>query len=225
MLAGRAEVGTVGTDLLVEEVEGPRVLLLAGRSWEVTHVDWQRHRCFVVPVDAGGRAKWSGFGSGVSFEIARGMRSVLIGHDPAGVRLTQRAVGVLRDLRASFAGVVDEDALVVALPADGSGRWWTWAGTAANRTLQASLPRLVDPRQRIDEQSLRLLPGVTVQEVGERLTDVVWRRPLVNPSAIAGLKFSAALPSEIARDTLAVRLDGRAQAEEVVGERRLIARS
>lgn len=59
VLAGRNEVGTVGTDLLVEEVEGPRVLLLGGRSWTVTHVDWQRRRCFVEPADSGGKAKWS----------------------------------------------------------------------------------------------------------------------------------------------------------------------
>ena len=45
VLAGRVEVGTIGTDMLTDEVEGPRVLLLGGRSWKVTHVDWDRRRC------------------------------------------------------------------------------------------------------------------------------------------------------------------------------------
>ncbi len=67
VLAGRVEVGTIGTDLLVEEVEGPRVLLLAGCSWKVSHVDWPRRRCFVEPVDTGGKAKWSGLGGAVSY--------------------------------------------------------------------------------------------------------------------------------------------------------------
>ena len=64
VLAGRVEVGTIGTDLLTESVDGPRLLLLGGRSWKVTHVDWERRRCFVEAVDGGGKAKWSGVPGG-----------------------------------------------------------------------------------------------------------------------------------------------------------------
>ena len=78
------------------------MLLLAGRSWKVTHIDWHRHRCFVEPADAGGRAKWSGFGGGVSFEITRGMRAVLLGGDSPGVTLTRRAAGALDGLRLNY---------------------------------------------------------------------------------------------------------------------------
>ncbi|MFV9456946.1 DEAD/DEAH box helicase [Rhodococcus sp. NM-2] len=224
VLAGRAEVGTVGTDLLIEEVEGPRVLLLGGRSWKVTHIDWQRRRCFVEPVDSGGRAKWSGLGGGVSFEIARGMRSVLLGADPEGVMLTRRSVNVLTDLRASYADAVDANRLVLALPSESAGRWWTWAGTAANRSLQASLPGLVDPRQRFDEQSLRLLPGVTVAEVSNALASPEWRPPEVNRNAVTGLKFSAALPPGLAESTLAERLGDLVHAKIVSAETRIIRR-
>lgn len=63
------------------------------------------------------------------------------------------------------------------LPDEAAGRWWTWAGTAANRTLEALLPRLIDPRQRIDEKSVRLLPGVSVAEFGEAVAAVEWRDP------------------------------------------------
>ena len=41
---------------------GPRRLLLGGRSWQVTYVDWQRRRCFVEPVDSGGKARWTELG-------------------------------------------------------------------------------------------------------------------------------------------------------------------
>ncbi len=206
VLAGRNEIGTIGTDLLTEEVEGPRILLLAGRSWKVTHIDWPRRRCFVEPVDSGGRAKWSGLGGGVSYEIAQGMRSVLLGATPPGVTLTRRAESTLVDLRASYLPAVDVDAAVIALPSEGSGRWWTWAGTAANRTLQASLPSLVDPRQRIDEKSLRLLPDVTARDVSAALAQIAWRAPTVAANAVSGLKFSAALPPGLAERTLAERL-------------------
>ncbi|MEV4238021.1 DEAD/DEAH box helicase [Nocardia sp. NPDC049737] len=224
VLAGRNEVGSVGTDLLVEEVEGPRILLLGGRSWQVTHVDWQRRRCFVDAVETGGRAKWSGLGSGMSYEITRGMRAVLLGDTPGGVTLTKRAVTALDGLRATYESTVASDALVVALPPEGAGRWWTWGGTAANRTLQSSLPKLVDPRQRIDERSLRLLPGVTVREVGDALAEVAWSRPEVSRNAIAGLKFSAALPPDLAYETLGARLGNQVVAADVVAENRRILR-
>lgn len=220
VLAGRVEVGTIGTDLLTEDVEGPRVLLLGGRSWKVTHVDWERRRCFVEAVDDGGRAKWSGVGAGLSYDITRGMRDVLLGALPDGVVFTTRARKVLGELVDSYREVVAPDRLLVHLPSESAGRWWTWAGTAANRTLQASLPGLVDPRQRIDEKSVRLLPGVTVQELTSALTAVEWCDPPVDANALRGLKFSSALPQQLARHTLAARIGDIASARAVAAEQR-----
>ncbi|MDQ1321919.1 MAG: ATP-dependent helicase Lhr and Lhr-like helicase [Actinomycetota bacterium] len=224
VLAGRNEVGTIGTDLLTQEVAGPRVLLLGGRSWQVTHVDWERRRCFVEPVDSGGQAKWSGFSGGLSFDITRGMRDVVLGRLPAGVSFTERATRTLAALRNTYSENADPDRLVVRLPDDAAGRWWTWAGTAANRTLQASLPKLVDPRQRLDEKSVRLLPGVSVAEFGDAVAAVDWCDPLVDANAVRGLKFSAALPLELAVATLAARIGDRRHAQDVFDERRVIAR-
>lgn len=224
VLAGRIEVGTIGTDLLTESVDGPRVLLLGGRSWKVTHIDWDRRRCFVEAVEGGGRAKWSGAGSGLSYAITRGMREVLLGSAPAGVTFTARAVNVLAELRSSYSDSVSADRLVVRLPSDSAGRWWTWAGTAANRTLQASLPSVIDPRQRLDEKSVRLLPGVSVQELSSALADVQWRSPIVDANALRGLKFSAALPEALATETLSARLGDVANAAMALAEARAVFR-
>lgn len=224
VLAGRIEVGTIGTDLLTESVDGPRVLLLGGRSWKVTHVDWERRRCFVEPVDGGGKAKWSGVPGGLSYEVTRGMREVLLGASPAGVTFTGRASTVLADLRTGYADTVAADHSIVLLPSDSASRWWTWAGTKANRTLQASLPAVVDPRQRIDEKSIRLLPGVTVAEFSAALTKVQWRDPEVDANALRGLKFSAALPPELARETLGARLGDEGAACAVVVQPKRIMR-
>jgi ATP-dependent Lhr-like helicase len=150
VLAGRVEVGTIGTDLLTEDIDGPRVLLLGGRSWKVTHVDWDRRRCFVEAVEGGGQAKWSGMSGGVSYDITRGMRDVILGLLPQGVQFTSRATSMLAELRQTYADNAAGDRLIIRLPDDSVGRWWTWAGTPANRSLQASLPGLIDPRQRID---------------------------------------------------------------------------
>jgi ATP-dependent Lhr-like helicase len=224
VLAGRVEVGTIGTDLLTESVDGPRVLLLAGRSWKVTHIDWERRRCFVEVADGGGKAKWSGAPGGLSCDITRAMRDVLLGSTPAGVTFTARATTVLSELRAGFADTVSSDGLIVLLPSESSGRWWTWGGTAANRTLQASLPSVIDSRQRIDEKSVRLLPGVTVQDFSAALAAVEWRDPDVDANTLRGLKFSAALPTELATWTLAARLGDAPYATAIAAEKLSIVR-
>ena len=57
--------------LLTEKTDGPRLLLLGGRSWRVTWTDWKRRRCYVEPADGGGKARWLTPGiSGASFESA-----------------------------------------------------------------------------------------------------------------------------------------------------------
>ena len=210
VLAGRVEVGTIGTDLLTDKVEGPRTLLLGGRSWKVTHAD------------GGGRAKWSGSGGGLSYDIARGMRDVILGMLPPGVTFTARASDMVEQLRQSYGDNASQDRLIVRLPSDSAGRWWTWAGTAANRTLQASLPTVVDPRQRIDEKSIRLIPGISVRELSEAIASVQWSEPCVDANALRGLKFSAALPTNLATRTLSSRLGDSPTAHRVTAETRSI---
>ncbi len=156
VLTGNDEIGTVGTDLLAERRDDATVLLLAGRSWQVQNIDWRRRRCWVVEVGDGGRAKWSGTASDWSYELARGMRAVLLGDEVPGVQVTDRAARVLADQRATYSQAVSPDRLIVTMSDEEGSRWWTWAGTTANRTLHASFPDLFEPAQRINDKSIRL---------------------------------------------------------------------
>ena len=218
----------VGDDVLVADTGGvPRVLLLGGRTWLVNHVDWKRRRCWVEPTDLPGRARWSGTGAGLSFEITRGMREVLLGSDPAGVTVSRRGAAALGDLRAHHSGDVTADGTVVRQSPDGNLHWWTWAGTAANRTLAASLPGLIDPAQRFGDQVVRLRHGLDAREASDQLrasTDIGLVPPEVNDQAVRGLKFSAALSLELARRTVAERLVDRTGARSVLDEGRVIGR-
>ncbi|TDV52011.1 hypothetical protein [Actinophytocola oryzae] len=226
MLAGRTEIGMVGDDLLVADgVGGPRVLLLAGRSWLVTSIDWQRRRCQVEPTDLPGKAKWGGRNGGVSFELARGMRDFLGGSDPQGITLTRRAISAIAELRSDHGANITVDATVIR-QADDETRWWTWAGTAANRCLAVSLPELVDRQQRIGDRSLRLRSGLTVKEIQTALDDEVrLRLPSVDRNALSGLKFSVALPPALAERTVAERLADMSSASAVLMEKRVFMRS
>lgn len=220
VLHGRDEIGRTDPVLLTDRVEGPRLLLLGGRSWRVTWTDWKRRRCFVEPAEGGGRARWLSEGvGGLSFEIARAMRDVLLGTD-VPVEVTSRASGVLAGLRSDAIGRVRAGGTVISR-SDSDLRWWTWAGYRANATLKATLGSLADQSQRVDDLSIRLrtdLSPASWREVTETMEDRLCL-PEVDEKALAGLKFSEALPHHLAEATLATRLADTGHARSVLTER------
>lgn len=221
VLSGRSEIGRIDPSLLTEEVHGPRLLLLGGRSWRVTYTDWVRRRCFVEPWEAGGRARWIAGGGlgGRSFELTRAMRDVLLGATPP-VTLTQRATERLARVRDDADGVVHPGGTVVMRTGTDELRWWTWAGYRANATLAATLSEVSDPLQRFDDTCVRLRENVTQDEWQTATADAADRLclPDVSDKAIDGLKFSSALPKHLAITTLAARLSDLRGATAVLGE-------
>jgi ATP-dependent Lhr-like helicase len=114
---------------------------------------------------------------------------------------------------------VDTDGTVLLRSAKGEVNWWTWAGSRANRTLHASLD-IVDPRQRIDDQALRLRPDVDPHDAARylRKSVVALVDPPVDAPALHGLKFSAAIPEPMAVRTVAERIGDTQAATAVVNE-------
>ncbi|GAA3749391.1 ATP-dependent Lhr-like helicase [Spinactinospora alkalitolerans] len=222
VLHGRTEIGRANPALLSsrEQGEGPRRLLLAGRSWAVTWVDWKRQKCFVEPADdGGGKARWDSTDrAGSSFALTRAVREVLLGADPP-VRLTRRAVKALGKARERHIEHVHADGSVVTRTS-GDVRWWTWAGTRTNLTLRATLTGLVDPAQQAHDSYLRLREDVDPARwaaVREGAADRI-ALPEVSEKALEGLKFTAALPSHLAARTLAARLADVEGARRLLGE-------
>lgn len=221
VLSGRTEIGRTDPSVLTEERPGPRRLLLGGRSWQVTFVDWTRKRVFVEPADGGGVAKWmSGGVAGLSYALTRAMREVMLGADPP-VSLTRRAETVLAGTRDDDApGSVHPGGTLVTRVGD-DVRWWTWAGYRANATLAATLSSIADPVQRPSDCWLRLREDLTPEmwrearsRVGERLV-----LPDVDRRAVRGLKFSAAIPERLAASTVAARLADFEGARAALAER------
>ncbi|MEU7802495.1 DEAD/DEAH box helicase [Micromonospora arborensis] len=221
VLVGRDELGRVDPALLTEEVQGDRRLLLNGRSWRVTYIDWRRRRCFVEPAESGGKARWTTGGwAGLGFELSRAMREVLLGADPP-VRLTQRAVKRLAREREDRSALVHPGGNVILRDRDDHDlRWWTWAGFRANATLAATLTEVVDPVQRFDDCQIRLRSNLTRDEWRKLIADADQRLclPEVNKKALDGLKFSEALPERLAMATLASRLADLGGATAVLQE-------
>ncbi|MBF6471622.1 MULTISPECIES: DEAD/DEAH box helicase [Nocardia] len=222
VLAGRQEIGHADTSVLTDDRPGPRLLLLAGRSWRVTYIDWSHKRVFVEPADSGGVAKWSGTGlRGLSFELTRAIRAVLLGTDPP-VSLTRRAASNLTDQRQAKRAVLGTSNSTVIATDDGIVRWWTWAGYRANATLAATLAEVVDPAQRPSDFSLRLRTEVT-RDVWRsvRASSDAWSRltlPAVDKRSVKGLKFSDVLPENLSAATVSARLADLDGARAVLGE-------
>ncbi|MGY0070995.1 DEAD/DEAH box helicase [Streptomyces sp. QTS137] len=220
VLSGRTEIGRTDPSVLTEERPGPRRLLLDGRSWQVTYIDWLRKRVFVEPANGGGVAKWmSGGIAGLSYALTRAMREVLLGTDPPVV-LTRRAEAYLAEQRETDAPdtVHPHTTLVTRVGSD--VRWWTWAGYRANATLAATLQSVTDPLQRPTDCWLRLREDLTPadwhaarESVGANLV-----LPDVDPRAVRGLKFSAALPERLAVATVAARLADFQSARAVLSQ-------
>ncbi|WP_433490757.1 NERD domain-containing protein [Nocardia grenadensis] len=227
VFAGRQEIGTVGTTVLTDPIEGPRILLLAGRSWQVTHIDWKRRQVYVETTDIPGRAKWSSVPDGASFAITRGVRDVLLGALPTGVTLTKRAAAPLADQRLVRAEHVADGAFLIVRNRREDWHWWTWAGSKVNRTLAAWATDLVPTRQRIGAESLRLHPDLTVADIRaglSRLRSVGGGpQPEVDSSALQGLKFSATLPKGLAHATLTARMSDTSRARSALAERTRVA--
>ncbi|MFJ3336854.1 DEAD/DEAH box helicase [Streptomyces sp. NPDC086766] len=226
VLSGRTEIGRTDPSLLTQERPGPRRLLLGGRSWQVTYIDWLRKRVFVEPADGGGIAKWMNGGiAGLSYAITRAMREVLLGQDPP-VSLTRRAEACLAEQRESDAPDTVHPGGTLITRVGSDVRWWTWAGYRANATLGATLQSVTDPLQRPTDCWLRLREDLTPadwrtarENVGDNLV-----LPDVDRRAVRGLKFSAALPERLAVATVAARLADFEGARAVLSEHvRLIA--
>jgi ATP-dependent Lhr-like helicase len=207
VLAGRQEVGRTDPMLLTEKIDGPRLLLLGGRSWKVTWIDWKRRRCYVEPAEGGGKARWlTSSVTGASFALSRAVREILLGADPP-VALTQRAKRILAEVHDDHFGAVHPGGTVIARACE-DVRWWTWAGYRANATLAATLSHLTDGVQRFDDASLRMRGDLTLEMWKAGTADAVERLclPQVDQRALAGLKFSEALPEHLATATLAARM-------------------
>jgi ATP-dependent helicase Lhr and Lhr-like helicase len=99
-------------------------------------------------------------------------------------------------------------------------RWWTWAGYRANATLAATISDLADEKQSFDDFSIRLRTDLTREMWQAGTADVAQRLclPEIDERALAGLKFSAALPHHLAVSTLAGRLADLESATRVLTE-------
>jgi ATP-dependent Lhr-like helicase len=222
ILHGRQELGFVDEMTFLGKHEGPRVLLLGGRAWQVNHIDWQRRIAYVEATDATGRTRWKGEGQGLGFRMSRAIRRILA-LDAHSELWSRRAIERLEEIRHEFA-YLQSDSSVALLTGGGEAEWWTFGGNRANATLAQALSQETHSKVRHDSFTLTFESAVKLQAV-ERAIDAIRRqdvaemRPVVDEGAIEGLKFSECLPVVLAKEMLERRLQDSEATRRVLEER------
>jgi len=135
VLHGNKSIGALDwLSLAYQDGECRHPVILAGRSWDIEDINWNRRKVFVTPSATQGKARWDGTGRGLSFELAREIHRLILS-DSVFPRRTRRAVAQLseeRDLRRNAAESLGR---FVHDAGDDRLRWFTFAGAPLNELL------------------------------------------------------------------------------------------
>lgn len=209
VLHGRQELGYVDETTFLTKQDGPRVLLLGGRSWLVNHIDWQRRVAFVEATDQKGRSRWKGEGAGLGYPLAQAIHRVLAS-DENSECWSRRAQEQINTTRLDFPWL-DHESTTVLNDTDGRLAWWTFAGDRGNATLANAIAQITASQVKHDSFTLTFESTTQLAElrnaIGElRNKNAEEMQPSIDERAIEGLKFSECLPSVLAVEMLEARL-------------------
>jgi ATP-dependent Lhr-like helicase len=195
---GSSEVGYIDPTVLTGE-QTNRLLLLAGRSWRVTGVEWSKRIVWLEPAREGGKARWMGGARSLGRDVCQAIRTVLATGAPPIVVLSQRARAALRMLSEELPMSLGTH-FVTAQSETTQVRTWTFAGTRANRTWahQAS----------VGGQKVRF-DALSVQAPASRLIDAAPRQLTLSDAEIAtfaeSVKFAGCVPPGLLTRTIVAR--------------------
>ena len=209
VLHGREELGFVDELTFLGTQESPRVLLLGGRAWRVTHIDWSRKVAYVEATEERGRSRWKGAGVGLRFRLSQSIMQ-LLATDAARDWWSQRARDQIALVRDTFAWLSPEGSAVV-MDATGETAWWTFAGHAANACLAPALSQATQSKVDFDSFTLQFESHVSTETIDQAIRDLPAHDaagflPNIDQAALEGLKFSECLPQDLALDVLRSRL-------------------
>lgn len=204
---GQADLGQIDILTLLLKVGDRTVLLLGGRSWLVTHVLWEKRLVYVRPAEQRGRSRWLGSGRALSYKFCQAVRRVL-DSDEVSPRWSNRSREEMAAARLEHEERGEATAAVVA---NGKLTWWTFGGLRANSALAERIGQQMAAEVTRDNLSIELAPCVTHNEFAGIIDSLRNDPPLSGPragleGAIAGLKFSDCLPTELAEEIVQGRL-------------------
>ncbi|MEP6587320.1 MAG: DEAD/DEAH box helicase [Polaromonas sp.] len=193
---GGAEVGYIDPTMLAGD-KPVRLILLAGKSWRITDIDWKRQTVWLEPAKEGGTARWTGSGRTLSREIAQGILRALRQGPGEHAVISKRARLELEQLTQDLPDTGNDGALSVTRNEAGAARLWTFAGTRANRTLARQIQSLAESR-RIDAIGIDLKTPIDPSNLSAELLGIALAFSSEEVKELAKpIKFSECLPAAL----------------------------
>ncbi|OSM06740.1 DEAD/DEAH box helicase [Magnetofaba australis] len=206
ILHGRKEIGQVHQNSFQTNKEAPAVLALAGQSWRVTHIDWNRHIAYVEPSKERGSSRWVGGGQPMYFELCQSVAQVLMGQ-VEGIVFSERGRSLLGELHDEFewleAGktfLIDEGKAAI--------RWWTFAGGTFN-AMVAKCMNQMSLVTHSDNYSLAIRGNAQSEQIRTAIASCLQRMENLDAGICGGAtspyKFDECLPVRIVEKMLVRR--------------------
>ena len=212
---GSTDLGTVHPASLAPRADSSApVLLLAGRSWTVTAVDWRRRAIAVVPAADGGRSRWLGGGRPMPAPIATAAERNIAGLTPS-CTLSFRASARLAELREELS-FIDAETLPIVSARDGRTTVWLFGGGLASASVARALSLSAYKVVKWDDLSVSVVsssPELVSRDL--RAMSLAEAYPDLPEDIQFGLKFGLCLPEDLGRQVLKVRTT----ATEVISDR------
>jgi ATP-dependent Lhr-like helicase len=195
---GAAEIGYIDPTVL----SGPqdeRLLLLAGRSWRVIDVDWQKQLVWLEPAVGRGKARWVGGSRSVTRDVCQGIRLALLNGVSPAISLSRRALAALEAMSDEIP-VSSGTHFAMSRSDDLPIQTWTFAGTRANRHL-AHCASIGSQKVRFDALSVQ----APVANLTATSQDAIHLTEDELAAFCESIKFSTCVPPQLIARTVVAR--------------------
>ena len=207
---GRIDLGEVHeSSFLIRTGERP-VLLLGGRNWVATSIDWSSRVAYVEPTELPGKSRWMGSGQPLSFRYCQAIATVLHS-DSNSKHYSRRAAEEMATVYEEFNWLSEGSTTLVVDGSENRTFWWTFAGVRANAMLAQSFNERCGIASAVDNLAIKLDRGLN-QETFDAAIELMRTNPPHDGArgdiakAIEELKFSSCVPQSLAETMLRVRL-------------------
>jgi ATP-dependent helicase Lhr and Lhr-like helicase len=218
---GQTELGSVDVISFFARDANNLILLLGGRSWQVTHIEWGKRIAWVRPIEEQGRSKWLGSGPRLSFKLCQAICRVL-SSTHISPEWSRRAQDEVAEARSEYDWVGEQGTAIMVdgVRAEGGNMltWWTFGGLCANRQLAESLKAAGNWQVTHDNLTIKIQSHVKPSELDETIAQIRQSSQTTLPTFdltdyLDDLKFSVCLPNDLIMMMMGLRLND----EEAVG--------
>jgi len=222
VIHGQTELGEVHEYTFFTGNQEKIRLLLGGKSWEVTHIDWKKRVAYVHPITEVGKSRWPGDGALLSFRLCRAIRDILIVKEISH-NWSKRAVSKIEETREEFHRLDSRQTVALYELAKGKFSWWTFAGKRANAAIAERLKFVTNVPFKSSNLSIETDETFSYERLNAAIESLRENPSIREASpglnkAIEELKFSACLPQSLSEEMLRARLADEAGVLVVLSE-------